>query len=44
MTSLTDREIETIVHGVMERTLPKAAWTHEAHFCGGDLDDRTPWR
>lgn len=32
MTSLTDREIETIVHGVMERTLPKAAWTHEAHF------------
>ena len=32
MTSLTDRDIESIAHGVMERTLPKAAWTHEAHF------------
>jgi len=32
MTSLTDRDIERIARGVMERTLPKAAWTHEAHF------------
>lgn len=32
MTSLTDGDIESIAHGVMERTLPKAAWTHEAHF------------
>lgn len=32
MTSLTDRDIESVAHGVMERTLPKAAWTHEAHF------------
>ena len=32
MTSLTDLDIESIAHGVMERTLPKAAWTHEAHF------------
>ena len=32
MTILTDTDIEHIALGVMERTLPKAAWTHEAHF------------
>lgn len=32
MTSLTDRDIESIARGVMDRTLPAAAWTHQAHF------------
>lgn len=32
MTGLSDDEIERIARGVIERTLPKAAWTHEAHF------------
>ena len=32
MTSLNDTEIERIARGVMERTLPKAEWTHTAHF------------
>jgi len=32
MTSLNDTDIERIVHGVIARTLPKAEWTHAAHF------------
>ena len=32
MTSLNDNDIERIAHGVMTRTLPKAEWTHTAHF------------
>ena len=28
----TDIDIERITHGVIERRLPKAEWTHEAHF------------
>lgn len=32
MTSLNDADIDRIAHGVIARTLPKAAWTHEAHF------------
>lgn len=29
---MTDIDIERIALGVMERTLPKADWTHAAHF------------
>ena len=32
MTSLSDDDIERIAHGVINRTLPKAEWTHAAHF------------
>ncbi len=32
MTSLSDTDIERIARGVMDRTLPKAEWTHAAHF------------
>ena len=32
MTSLSDTNIERIARGVMDRTLPKAEWTHAAHF------------
>lgn len=29
---MTDPEIERIARGVIERTLPRAEWTHAAHF------------
>lgn len=32
MTPMTDDEIEAAVRGMMACTLPKAAWTHAAHF------------
>jgi hypothetical protein len=32
MTSLNDTDIERIARGVIARTLPKAEWTHAAHF------------
>jgi hypothetical protein len=32
MTSLSDDDIDRIGRGVRDRTLPKAEWTHEAHF------------
>ena len=32
MTSLNEIEIERIARGVIDRRLPKAEWTHEAHF------------
>lgn len=32
MTSLTDKDIERIARGVIDRTLPKPEWTHAAHF------------
>lgn len=32
MTKLTDDDIERIARGVIDRTLPKAEWTHAAHF------------
>lgn len=32
MTSLDDSDIERIARGVIDRTLPKAEWTHAAHF------------
>ena len=32
MHSLTDTEIAAIGAGLLDRTLPKAAWTHRAHF------------
>jgi len=32
MTSLTDTDINRIARGVVDRTLPKAEWTHAAHF------------
>jgi hypothetical protein len=32
MTSLSDDDIERIAYGVIDRTLPKAEWTHAAHF------------
>lgn len=32
MTSLNDTDIERIALGVLDRTLPKAEWTHAAHF------------
>lgn len=28
----SDDEIATIGHGLLDRTLPKAVWTHAAHF------------
>lgn len=28
----SDEEIFAIVHGIIERTLPKPQWTHAAHF------------
>jgi hypothetical protein len=28
----SDEEITTIGHGLLDRTLPKTAWTHAAHF------------
>lgn len=28
----SDEEIKTIGHGLLDRTLPKTAWTHAAHF------------
>lgn len=28
----SDREVEQIARGLMERTLPKRDWTHAAHF------------
>lgn len=30
--SLSDPDIEAIARGLLERTLPKAQWTHAAHF------------
>ena len=32
MTSLSDTDIDRIARGVIDRTLPKAEWTHAAHF------------
>ncbi len=32
MTFTTDADIDRIAYGVTERTLPKAEWTHAAHF------------
>lgn len=32
MTALTNTDIERIARGVIDRTLPKAEWTHAAHF------------
>lgn len=32
MTNLTDDDIERIARSVIDRTLPKAEWTHAAHF------------
>ena len=32
MTSISDTEIDRIARGVIDRTLPKAEWTHAAHF------------
>ena len=32
MTCLNDHDIDRIARGVMDRTLPKAEWTHAAHF------------
>lgn len=32
MTKLTDMDIARIARGVIDRTLPKADWTHTAHF------------
>lgn len=32
MTFSSDTEIEYIASGVLDRTLPKAEWTHAAHF------------
>lgn len=32
MTFSTDHEIEALTNAFLARTLPKAAWTHEAHF------------
>ena len=32
MIALTDTDIERIARGVIDRTLPKAEWTHAAHF------------
>jgi hypothetical protein len=32
MTPLTDPEITRIATGVLDRSLPKAEWTHQAHF------------
>ena len=29
---VSDDEIATIANGLVDRTLPKAAWTHAAHF------------
>jgi hypothetical protein len=31
-TLITDAEIDAIAAGVVDRTLPKPAWTHAAHF------------
>lgn len=31
-TRLSDNDIEAIAKGVIDRTLPKANWTHAAHF------------
>lgn len=28
----SDAEIERLVHGLLDHTLPKAEWTHAAHF------------
>ena len=27
-----DKDIENILHGICDLTLPKSEWTHEAHF------------
>ena len=43
---VTEAEIAAIAHGVLDRSLPKPCWTHEAHFAaalwllrhGGDFD------
>jgi len=43
---MTEAEIGTIARGVLDRSLPKPRWTHEAHFAaalwllrhGGDFD------
>ena len=32
MTPLTDPEITRIAAGVLDRSLPKRDWTHQAHF------------
>ncbi len=32
MTCMTERDIERIARGVIDRTLPKPEWTHAAHF------------
>lgn len=32
MTITTDTDIERVARGVIERSLPKAEWTHAAHF------------
>ncbi len=31
-TFLTDSEIDCVARGLIDRSLPKAAWTHAAHF------------
>ena len=31
-TFLTDDEIECVARGMVDRSLPKSAWTHAAHF------------
>ena len=32
MTPLSDPEITRIAQGVLDRSLPKSDWTHQAHF------------
>lgn len=32
MTSLSDADITRIARGVLDRSLPKPEWTHQAHF------------
>ena len=32
LTTLSDSDIETIGKGLVDRTLPRAEWTHTAHF------------
>ena len=34
MAFTSDTEIERTTRGMIDRTLPKEAWTHEAHFAG----------
>jgi hypothetical protein len=28
----SDEQISSVVHGLLDRTLPKSSWTHAAHF------------